>query len=451
MSSGKSTGIRGAQALLAITAIVAIGGCAAASGDGGGGDGSLSIMGFSLTDEIATTRADLAAEAIAPTEPDIAEGEFDQQAFLSAVASGDAPDVVYLPRASLGSYASRGAIVPLDDCISNAGINPDDWIDSARDSATFDGQLYGIPEFDQVRLMIINNRVLDAAGVSVEDVDGHDWDALESAATAMSQSSGSGVDVLGYDPKLPEFLPLWAKANGADLLSDDGTTAQLDDPKVVEALEFAVGLIEAQGGWADVKAAKDASDFFGAGNQYAVDSLGAMPMENWYINVLADESPDVDITVTPFLDREGQPLSYATGNVWAIPRGADDPEAACAYVAAMTSVDTWVAAAQARADARAADGKVFTGLLTGNAVADQQIAETVYQASGNAQWDDAVQAVTAADEAAFTVPASAAPQEFEDAWRAAVDRVLSGQQTAEQALAQAQTEAQSALDAAQQG
>ena len=28
---------------------------------------------------------------------------------------------------------------------------------------------------------------------------------------------------LGVDPKLPEFLPLWAKANGADLVSEDGS------------------------------------------------------------------------------------------------------------------------------------------------------------------------------------------------------------------------------------
>jgi hypothetical protein len=30
--------------------------------------------------------------------------------------------------------------------------------------------------------------------------------------------------VIGYDSKLPEFLPLWAKANGADIISADGKT-----------------------------------------------------------------------------------------------------------------------------------------------------------------------------------------------------------------------------------
>src|SRR5690606_27677914 len=104
-------------------------------------------------------------------------------------------------------------------------------------------------------------------------------------------NDGGRLSVIGVDTKLPEFLPLWAKANGADLLSEDGRTAQLDDPAVVEALEFAVGVYDAQGGFSAVKAFRDSADFFGAGNQYASGQLGSMWMEQWYLNVLNDVSP----------------------------------------------------------------------------------------------------------------------------------------------------------------
>ena len=63
--------------------------------------------------------------------------------------------------------------------------------------------------------------------------------------------------MIGYDSKLPEFLPLWAKSNGAELLSSDGRNAQLNDPKVVEALEWAVGIYDAQGGFSTVKAVRE--------------------------------------------------------------------------------------------------------------------------------------------------------------------------------------------------
>src|SRR5699024_11703354 len=61
---------------------------------------------------------------------------------------------------------------------------------------------------------------------------------------ATYRSSGGDLEVIGFDSKLPEFLLLWAKANGADLISDDARTAQLDHPKVVEALDFANEIYE---------------------------------------------------------------------------------------------------------------------------------------------------------------------------------------------------------------
>src|SRR5690606_2525981 len=76
-------------------------------------------------------------------------------------------------------------------------------------------------------------------GLTVDDVNGSDRDAVTAANEALMRTAGGTLSVIGFDSKLPEFLPLWAKAAGADLLSEDGRTAQLDAPEVVEALEWA--------------------------------------------------------------------------------------------------------------------------------------------------------------------------------------------------------------------
>ena len=47
-----------------------------------------------------------------------------------------------------------------------------------------------------------------------------------------------------------------------------------------------------------MKAYRDSADFFGDGNQFASHTLGAMPMEQWYVNVLNEVSPDVDMAST---------------------------------------------------------------------------------------------------------------------------------------------------------
>jgi multiple sugar transport system substrate-binding protein len=443
-----------AAALVAGGALV-LAGCAVGTGgaDDSGAEydsgaeleGELSVMGFAGVDEVATTRMDLAkAELGDGVDVKVAEGELDLQQFLSAAATGDPPDLIYANRDQIGSLAARGAILPLDRCIEGEGIDTGVFVESALAQVTLDEHVYGVPEFNVVQLTMANADLLEQAGLSLSDVDGSDWDAVSAANEALMASEGGKLSVIGYDSKLPEFFPLWAKANGVDLISEDGRTAQLDDPKAVEALEWAVGIYEQQGGFGDVKAFRDSADFFGEGNQFATGVLGAMPMEQWYLNVLNDVTPDAPLAFDTVKDRQGEPIAYASGQAWAIPAGAANPEAACRWARVMTATDTWEAAAQARLDLREQGGKAFTGLLTGNSEADELIRGMV--TPGGAPWDDGVAAMYEANDNTFALPASPADAEFETAMQDAVNSVLSGEAEPADALGQAQETAQKALD-----
>ena len=407
--------------------------------------GELSVMGFGGVDEVATTRMDLAKKALGDgVEAKVAEGELDLQQFLSAAATGDPPDLIYANRDQLGSLAARGAILPLDRCIEGEGIDTSMFVESALAQVTLDDHVYGIPEFNVVQVTMANSALLDAAGLELSDVDGSDWQKVSAANEALTRADGGKLSVIGYDSKLPEFFPLWAKANGVDLLSEDGREAHLDDPGAIEALEWAVSIYDAQGGFGAVKAYRDSADFFGEGNQFATDVLGAMPMEQWYINVLNDVSPDATVVFDTVKDLQGEPIAYASGQAWAIPAGAANPEAACRWARVMTSVDSWEAAANARLELRTQDDKPFTGLLTGNAEADAAIREMV--TPGGEPWDTAVAATYEANDHTFSLPASPADAEFENAMQDAVNDVLSGEAEPADALAQAQKVAQKALD-----
>jgi multiple sugar transport system substrate-binding protein len=112
----------------------------------------------------------------------------------------------------------------------------------------------------------------------------------------------------------------------------------------------------------------------------------------------------------------------------------------------MTDSSSWIAAAQARAKKRASEHKPFTGVYTGNEKADKKIFADIVKLDDYPVYDKAVKAVLAAQDSAFTMPASPAGNEFLTAWQDAVNRVLSGQQSPADALKQAQQEAQTALD-----
>ncbi|MFC3500459.1 extracellular solute-binding protein [Micromonospora krabiensis] len=442
-----------ATALAGVLALT-VAGC---GGVGGGDDGdtggtatkgALSTMGFGLSDEIATTRVDAFKRDHPDVNLKITEGAFDEQQFLSAVASGNPPDLVYMDRKLIGTYAKRGSIQPLTDCVDEQDIDLGQYRPAAKDQVTLDGTVYGIPEFSSVRVLYLNEALLRQAGLTADDVNLADWAALPALNAKLAAVSGGRLSRIGIDPKIPEFLPMWARANGADMISADGAKPNLTDPKVVEALATGVKLIQDQGGFGKFKSFRDTFDFFGAENPLVKNQIVAWPMEEWFLNQAAKNSPKAELVVKPFVDRQGNSLTMSSGQAWVITKGAKNPDAACAFAKQMTATDTWVAAAKARADARKAAGQPFTGVWTGNAEADKKIFDELYQPTGNKRFDDAVATIRSVQDVAFAMPASPAGAEFDKAWYDAVNRVLAGQAQPAEALARAQQEATAALDKA---
>jgi multiple sugar transport system substrate-binding protein len=415
------------------------------SGCGGLGSGSpdaLVTMGFGLPDEHATARVAVFREANPGVDLRISEGAFDEQQFLSAVAAGDPPDLVYAERRKLGGYAARGAVQSLDGCLREHGVDLGRFRDAALRQVTYEGGVYGLPEFSSVRLMIVNNPVVRAAGLDPARLSTSDWSALPALADRLARVGDGRVERIGFDPKVPEFLPLWAKANGAELIGPD---ARLDDPRVVEAVRHTTDLVARQGGWASFKAFRDTFDQFGANNQYVTGQLAAMPMDSWYINTLATNSPDADVTIAPFTDRDGRVLTESGGNAWAIPKGARHPELACRFLVTVSDTETWVKAATARRDALAKAGRPYGGTFTGNRVADERIFREVFDPKGNRILEQGVPVVLSLQDDAFALPPSPAASELVRAWEGAVNRVLTGRQDAREAMEQAQREAERAL------
>ena len=96
--------------------------------------GSLQVMGFGGDDEIGQVRLAEAKKALGSgVKVSQVKGDLDIQQFLSAVASGQPPEIVYANRDQIGTFASRGArtstaragtpIVPLTSCIEGEGID----------------------------------------------------------------------------------------------------------------------------------------------------------------------------------------------------------------------------------------------------------------------------------------------------------------------------------------
>jgi multiple sugar transport system substrate-binding protein len=411
--------------------------------------GTLNIYGYGPGDDIQENRASYAARQMSDTDINRPAGDFNDQVFLTRLASGDVPDLVRMSRPRVGTYAARGVLRPVGGCISQA-VRKLYRVGALR-AMTYKGQLYGLPEFTQPVTLTVNRSAANAAGVSINDISTTNKRKLLAATKKLVKISGGDLQRIGFDPKIDSFIffQLWLRwfGNKYDVVSANGLKAQLNTPQAVAALAYGVQLINAQGGWNRFNTFRNTFNFFGRDNPFVRDQLGASPLEAFFYNQFSNNSPDVDIVAKFFTNRKGGPISVVTGNGWVVPKATKNAAAACAYMKQVTSTQAWLSAAKQRYDARKRTGATFMGLYTANAEADRKILEDIYQSFGKEQFDRAVRVLVAAGRFGFEMPPSPGGAQIVDATVAAIQRALNGQQTPKQALDQAQREAQRAIDA----
>ena len=413
--------------------------------------GSLSAWGFDNADEVGTSRLDYAEGELSDIEIKIDQTAFDAQKFTTRVASGNVPDVVQMDRQFVGTYAAQGLIVPLDECFAAHGVDPDEqYYESVMDDVSWDDKVWAVPQFYQPPAIMLNKRVMDAAGVTADQIDTSKPDVLLDAVGKMYQESGGNPSVLGFDSVGVNQAGLWMLGYGGRLMDEDGVPA-LDDPKNAEAVDYLKQLFDAQGGYAKYKSFTDSFDTFGDNNPYVADQVGAQVNAQWYVNVLTPYVDQVDIEAVPFKDMEGEPFSVASGTSFVIPAGAKNADAACAWALNLTSEDAWMAAGEARAKTISdTPGAINTGLFTGSPAADEAIRDTFVTESGNAGFDQTIATYYEVVGEGESYGASAAGQEIQTELKNAVTSALLGDKSSEDALADAQEAAMRAYDKAVQ-
>jgi len=396
---------------------------------------------YETTDEVAQGRIDHFTDEYPDVQVQYSESEFDEQQFLTAARRAD---IVSLPRERIGSYVASGVLEPLDECIARSGVSMGLYYPAAVEQVTVEGSVYGMPIDFLITDWLLDPDLFAEAGIDAEHWDVSDWDAIAEANRALLDAGA----LVGVDPKVSDDgdrFPMWVWANGGRMISDDGRESLLDTPEVVEALTFVKSIIDEYGSHASFLDDRGATGDFFSAEQFTKDTEGAFPMQQWYLNIVAGSAPDTNIVAKPFLDRQGNPLTMAEGNAYAIMASSDNKDAACAFITATTSTDAWLRAAENRQ--KASEGPQ-TGAVAANREATEQIYAEFVDLTENPRLEAALQVYLDSLETAFYMPTSPAAEEFRRAWIGAVTSVLNGEAEPEEALRKADEEAQAAIDSA---
>jgi multiple sugar transport system substrate-binding protein len=244
------------------------------------------------------------------------------QRVLTAMQSGAAPDVIDVQHGWVNGYAQNDLVMPMDLVIQDR----DDYVPAALDYVTWNDRLWAIPYRIETHAIIFNKDDFEAAGLDPASPP-ETWDGLVEAATALTGDGKSGFAITGggeVGNTIFRSLPfIWM--NGGSIISDDLTTATVNEPAAVEAVTFYTDFF--------LKGLSPASTLENDGTAnrrlFIADAVSMYQSGQFDIASIRQENPDIDIGVMPIPHPEGKETAAILGG-WSlvIPSDAQKPEEA---------------------------------------------------------------------------------------------------------------------------
>jgi len=169
---------------------------------------------------------------------------------LTLIAGGQAPDVVRTGNYTTAEFGVRDALVPLNSLIKkDKTLHWNDFVGRARSAMTVGGQVYALPENNEVYGIHYNSDLFKAKGLpdprTLENQGKWTKAAFLKAAQALTSGSGAGKKFgFLYETWNSEN---WIFFNNGAVLAPDGKTVLVDKPAAVNALQFAADLTNKYG------------------------------------------------------------------------------------------------------------------------------------------------------------------------------------------------------------
>ncbi|MDF3822729.1 extracellular solute-binding protein, partial [Leptospira sp. 96542] len=165
---------------------------------------------------------------------------------LTGHKSGQPPVAAVLLSTDLFTLIDEDAIQPLDGYVKTAADRA--WLSSFYPGFLLNsrtgGKTWGAPFQRSTIVMYYNKDLLKAAGITKAP---ETWAELAEAAKKLTKKDAAG-NTVQYGVQIPStgygywMLQALATQNGAVFANDAGNAVKLDDPKVIEALEYWVKL-----------------------------------------------------------------------------------------------------------------------------------------------------------------------------------------------------------------
>lgn len=296
-------------------------------------------------------------ETVTVNPTQIGDIVFGDQKFLTAVAGGTGPDAAVQNRHTFLQFSAKGLYQDITPWFESSGLKKEDFTPVQLAESSWDGKLYGLPMFTDVRYFYWNTKHFEEAGLDPTKPP-TTWTELEGFAEKLNQKDGDKMARYGFVPYLwgNSWMWLYGFLNKAPAISEDKRTILADDPKWVETLTWMTEFYDKYvGDFETANAFSAAITSTGLADPFVAEKASMAATGDWFVGDLL-RAPDIQWDAAPMpLPNGGEKSTWSCGFSIVMAPTSQNQEATFELLQWFTTEAGW----EARAAATLADVQAY--------------------------------------------------------------------------------------------
>lgn len=251
---------------------------------------------------------------------------------LTAIAGGDAPNVVYLNDFQVPLFAATDNLVPITEVYAADELDAM-YTEGSLKALSYNGTLYALPILQNSLGYLYNVDLFLEAGLDPDNPP-QTWDEMKNAIQKLTKKDANGEIIQAgarYDLNRPSPVTslmnqVW-QAGGAIL--DENNKVIINSPETAEALNWVKSLFD--------EGNVQKSNITGGGFEFASGKVGIeLEVEPSKVSQVAIANPELNFKVGPILTGKKK-MGYVTVGSYAMFSKADNRDATIAWIKFLTS------------------------------------------------------------------------------------------------------------------
>jgi multiple sugar transport system substrate-binding protein len=259
----------------------------------------------------------------------------DFQKQLASMSGSNGFDISDNFGSTVGSWAAKGILEPLDDYMKADGFDTKDFVPTALASNQYQGKTYALPIAVHTLLLMYNKKMFADAGIAGPPTT---MTELQTDITKLTKVGGAGnITQLGM--RSPDYITL-AYAFGGKWYDDQGNPTP-DDPGNLAALHFWVdNVVKKYGADAIKKFEAGYGEYASAQNPFYTGKVAMTLDGEWQPVFIKQYAPNLDwgVVAIPYPDNQATlaGATQLTSSMFFIPKNAPHKKEAWEFLKYLT-------------------------------------------------------------------------------------------------------------------